>query len=315
MAKIVRTGVIGGGVMGRNHLRVLAALPQAELVGVVEPHAGSRSAVAAVVQTAHFDTVDDLLQAGVDAAVVAVPTIAHHAIAKRLMQAGVHVLVEKPIAKTIEEADDLIATAKATSRVLQVGHIERFNPAAMVLKNAIANEPIISISITRVGPFPPRIDDVGIVIDLGVHDIDLVSWLAGSPIAERQVALAQTRGGHEDTAFLQFRTANGTLAHINANWLTPYKERKIEVATTTRFLVCDLLLRTVTEFSDYRADGSYVSRTHSVPFAEPLRSELEAFLGAVTARTPPAIPGEDGRRALEIALACLADANRAKMAK
>lgn len=300
-------GVVGGGVMGRNHLRVLGGLPNVDIVGLVEPSKASRDLLPAASPVTIFDSVDELIAAGAKAAIVAVPTVAHHQVARRLIDAGLHVLVEKPIAKTVAEADDLISHAAARKVVLQVGHIERFNPAAVVLKKAIGDEPIISISITRVGPFPPRIDDVGIVIDLGVHDIDLVRWLARSPITERQPAFARTRGGHEDTAFLQFRTESGTLAHINANWLTPYKERKIEVATNTRFLVCDLLLRTVTEFSAYKEDGSFVSRNHPVPFAEPLRSELEAFVAAIVADKPVMATGEDGRLALATAIECLAN--------
>jgi predicted dehydrogenase len=226
-------------------------------------------------------------------------------------------LVEKPITATAAQAHHLIARAAAEGVVLTVGHIERFNPAVRTLYEAICGEDIISIAVSRVGPFPPRVDDVGIVIDLGVHDIDLIRWLSGSEIIENQSLLTRARGGHEDIAFLQFRLESGALAHINTNWLTPFKERRISVSTPERFIVCDMLLRTVNEFSsfspgatDQLGHGSFVSRSLSVPFVEPLRAEIKAFLDAVEGKAPPAVSGEDGLRSLEVALACLGSAAR-----
>jgi predicted dehydrogenase len=240
--------------------------------------------------------------------------VEHHAVAVKLIEAGVHLLIEKPIAATSAEAHDLIARAEAKGTVLTVGHVERFNPAIRTLHEAINGEEIISIAISRVGPFPPRISDVGIVTDLGVHDIDLIRWLSGSDIVEHQSLLTRARGQHEDIAFLQFRLANGALAHINTNWLTPFKERRISVSTAKRFIVCDMLLRTVNEYSGFSADGgaeklshgSFVSRSLSVPFVEPLRAEIEAFIAAARGKAPVAVSALDGARSLEVALACLA---------
>jgi predicted dehydrogenase len=309
----LRLAVIGAGSMGRNHARILASLPSVDLVAIVDPDAETREQVARLAQTEGMSDVDEVIARGIDAAVVAVPTVEHHRVAAKLIDAGVHLLIEKPIAASTAEARDLIARSASKGIVLTVGHVERFNPAIRTLFEAINGEEIISIAISRVGPFPPRISDVGIVTDLGVHDIDLIRWLSGSEIVEHQSLLTRARGQHEDIAFLQFRLANGALAHINTNWLTPFKERRISVSTAKRFIVCDMLLRTVNEFSGFMPDGvpdrlaqgSFVSRSLSVPFVEPLRAEVDAFLDAIRGRAPVMVSGHDGARALEVALTCL----------
>lgn len=309
----LRTAVIGVGSMGRNHARVLAELNGSELVAIVDSNAAIRADVAAATGAAGLSDVGEAIALGLDAAVVAVPTAHHHAVVGQLLNAGVHVLVEKPIAARREEAQDLIRLAEVNKRILTVGHIERFNPAVRTLVETLGDEPIISITISRVGPFPPRINDVGIVIDLGVHDIDLIRWIGRSEIVEQQALFTRTRGVHEDIALLQFQLENGTLAQLNTNWLTPFKERKISVSTAKRFVVCDMLLRTVNEYSGFASDlgavglgpGGYVSRSLNVPFGEPLRAELEAFLAAVRGKSDVSVSGFDGLRSLEVALSCV----------
>lgn len=299
--------------MGRNHARILHTLDRAELAAIVDTSESVREQASNVFGCPVFGNLDDLIAHGIDAAVVAVPTVEHHATATRLIEAGVHLLVEKPIAATLAEAHDIIGRAKARGIVLTVGHVERFNPAIRAMHEAIGNESIISIAISRVGPFPPRISDVGIVTDLGVHDIDLIRWLGRSEIVQNQSLLTRARGFHEDIAFLQFRLESGALAHINTNWLTPYKERRISVSTRTRFIVCDMLLRTVNEYSGFVADttpnrlshGSFVSHSLSVPFVEPLRAEIDSFLDAVQGKGPVEVTGHDAARCLEVALECL----------
>lgn len=310
----VRVGVIGGGAMGRNHARILSHVDRAALTAVVDSSEAVRAQAVAHFGCPAFATVEEAIEHGLDAAVVAVPTIHHHATATKLIEAGVHLLVEKPIAKSLDEANDMIRRAQAKGVVLTVGHVERFNPAIRTLHETIGDEDIISIAISRVGPFPPRISDVGIVTDLGVHDIDLIRWLGRSEIVQNQSLLTRARGVHEDIAFLQFRLASGALAHINTNWLTPFKERRISVSTATRFIVCDMLLRTVNEYSGFAPDanpgklshGSFVSRSLSVPFVEPLRAELDSFLDAMEGKGEVEVTGYDATRSLEVALECLA---------
>jgi predicted dehydrogenase len=186
-----------------------------------------------------------------------------------------------------------------------VGHVERFNPTVEAIKDAIRDEDILSIAITRVGPFPPRMSNVGVVIDLAVHDIDLIRWFTGSDIAEVQPQLSNAVAEREDIALLQFRTTSGVLAHINTNWLTPFKARNVTIATRNKYIMGDLLTRQVTECFGFQPDGSYSMRHLSVGHAEPLRAELQAFVGAIRDGTEPAVTGEEGVASLEIAIRCL----------
>ena len=229
----------------------------------------------------------------------------HRDIALACINRGVHVLVEKPIASTVEEGRAIIAAARRAGVTLMVGHVERFNPAVQAIKDAIRNEDILSIAITRVGPFPPRMSNVGVVIDLAVHDIDLIRWFTDSEIVEVQPQLKSAVAEREDIALLQFRTASGVLAHINTNWLTPFKARNVTVATRNKYIMGDLLTRQVTECFGFQPDGSYSMRHLSVGHAEPLRAELQAFVAAVRDGTAPAVTGEEGVAGLEIATRCL----------
>jgi hypothetical protein len=224
-----------------------------------------------------------------------------------------HVLVEKPITSSVEEGREIIAAARRAGVTLMVGHVERFNPAVQAIKEALRDEDILSIAITRVGPFPPRMSNVGVVIDLAVHDIDLISWFTESEIVEVQPQLSSAKAEREDIALLQFRTASGVLAHINTNWLTPFKARTVHVATKRKYVIGDLLTRQVTECFGFQPDGSYSMRHLSVGHAEPLRSELSAFVASVRSSSRPQVTGEEGVASLEIAIRCL-DSRPADMA-
>jgi UDP-N-acetylglucosamine 3-dehydrogenase len=217
----------------------------------------------------------------------------------------VHVLVEKPIAPSVEEGRAIIAAARHASVALMVGHVERFNPTVEAIKDAICDEDILSIAITRVGPFPPRMSNVGVVIDLAVHDIDLIRWFTDSDIAEVQPQLSNAVAEREDIALLQFRTTSGVLAHINTNWLTPFKARNVTVATRGKYVMGDLLTRQVTECFGFKPDGSYSMRHLPVGHDEPLRAELIAFLSAVRTGEVPAVTGDEGVASLAIAIRCL----------
>ena len=303
--KVLRVGVIGVGVMGCNHARVLAEMPGVELAGVVDTDDKQAEFVGRTLNCATFAEVGQLLDAGVDAVSIAAPTHLHRDIAIACIERGIHVLVEKPIAPTVEEGREIIAAARRAGVSLMVGHVERFNPAVQAIKDALKGEDILSIGITRVGPFPPRMSNVGVVIDLAVHDIDLISWFTGSEITEVQPQTSSIKAEREDIALLQFRTASGVLAHINTNWLTPFKARTVHVATKRKYIIGDLLTRQVTECFGFQPDGSYSMRHLSVGYAEPLRSELAAFVSAVRSGSRPAVTGEEGVASLEIAIRCL----------
>ena len=301
----LRIGVIGVGVMGSNHARVLSELPGIELAGVVDADRKQRELVARRVGCPAFADLDALFARGVDAVTIAAPTHLHRDIAIACASRGIHILVEKPIAPTIEEGRDIVAAASRAGVTLMTGHVERFNPAVESFTRAIKGEQILSIAITRVGPFPPRMSNVGVVIDLAVHDIDLIRWFTGSEIVEIQPQTSSAVAEREDIALLQFRTASGVLAHINTNWLTPFKARNIHIATRDKYLIADLLTLQVTECFGFQPDGSYSMRHLSVGYAEPLRSELLAFINAIRTGEKPAVTGDEAVASLEIAIRCL----------
>src|ERR1700716_3554376 len=178
----LRVGVVGAGVMGSNHARVLAGLPDTTLVGVVDPLPAHRARATELTGCRTFASLDELVAEGIDAVTIAAPTHLHHEIALACIAREIHVLVEKPIASSVEEGRDIVDAARRAGVTLMVGHVERFNPAVAAIKAAISGEDILSIAITRVGPFPPRMSNVGVVIDLAVHDIDLIRWVTGSAI-------------------------------------------------------------------------------------------------------------------------------------
>src|SRR5262245_18433012 len=291
--------------MGSNHARVFAGLPKVQLVGVADPDPEQRELVTRVLGCPAVENLEALLKLGIDAVTIAAPTHLHREIALTCIARGIHILVEKPIASTVEEGREIVTAAQRAGVTLMVGHVERFNPAVQAIKEAIRNEDILSIAITRVGPFPPRISNVGIVIDLAVHDIDLIRWFTDSDIVEVQPQLSSAVAAREDIALLQFRTASGVLAHINTNWLTPFKARNVTVATRKKYVMGDLLTRQVTECFGFQPDGSYSMRHLSVGHAEPLRAELSAFLVAIRNGSTPAVTGEEGVASLDIAMRCL----------
>src|SRR6267142_1090692 len=301
----LRVGVIGAGVMGSNHARVLAGLPDTTLVGIVDPLPAHRARATELTGCHTFASLDELLAAGIDAVTIAAPTHLHHEIALACIARNIHVLVEKPIASSVEEGRDIVAAARRADVTLMVGHVERFNPAIAAIKQAISGEDILSIAITRVGPFPPRMSNVGVVIDLAVHDIDLIRWFTESDIVEVQPQLSSAVAEREDIALLQFRTASGVLAHINTNWLTPFKARNVIVATRDKYVQGDLLTRQVTECFCFQPDGSYSMRHLSVGHAEPLRAELLAFVKSIRDDEKPVVGGDEGVASLEIAIQCL----------
>jgi predicted dehydrogenase len=301
----LRLGVVGVGVMGANHARVLADLAEVKLVGIADSDQKQRELVSGTLGCAGHADVEALIAAGVDAVTIAAPTHLHRDLALTCIRHGVHILVEKPIASSVEEGRAIIAAARRAGVTLMVGHVERFNPAVEAIKTAIREEDILSIAITRVGPFPPRMSNVGVVIDLAVHDIDLIRWFTDSDIVEVQPQLSNAIAEREDIALLQFRTASGVLAHINTNWLTPFKARSVTVATRKKYIMGDLLTRQVTECFGFQPDGSYSMRHLSVGHAEPLRAELQAFINAIRLGEPPAVTGEEGVASLEIAIRCL----------
>src|SRR5258708_8504077 len=300
--RLLRVGVVGVGVTCRTQARALPDLPGVKLVGVADPDDKQGQFVSGALGCLEFSGVEPLLAEGVAAVPIAAATHLHRDLALCCIKRGVHVLVEKPIAPSVEEGGAIIAAARHARVALMVGHVERFNPTVEAIKDAICGEDILSIAITRVGPFPPRMSNVGVVIDLAVHDIDLIRWFTDSEITEVQPQLSNAVAEREDIALLQFRTTSGVLAHINTNWLTPFKARNVTIATRNKYVMGDLLTRQVTECFGFQPDGSYSMRHLSVGHAEPLRAELQAFVAAIHDGREPAVTGEEGVASLEIAI-------------
>jgi UDP-N-acetylglucosamine 3-dehydrogenase len=302
---VLRIGVVGVGVMGSNHARVLSDCPGVKLVGVADPDPKHGRLIAEMVGCAWVPDIHALMDLGIAAVTIAAPTHLHHDLALAAIGRGVHVLVEKPIASTVAEGIAIAEAAQKAGVALMVGHVERFNPAVKAVKDALEGEQILSIGITRVGPFPPRMSNVGVVIDLAVHDIDLIRWFTDSEIAEVQPLLAAARAQREDIALLQFRTESGVLAQINTNWLTPFKARTVHVATRRKYVIADLITRQVTECFGFQPDGSYSMRHPPVGHTEPLRAELLAFAQAIRSGKTPEVSGKEGVASLEVAIRCL----------
>jgi predicted dehydrogenase len=302
---MIKVGVIGLGTMGRNHVRVYSELPDVELAGIADADHGLTQSLAKKYRTTPFSDYQDLLQEDLDAVSIAVPTSLHREVALAAADAGANMLVEKPIAESVLAASSIIEAASKNQVRLMIGHIERFNPVIPVIKKEIEGTEVSLIEITRIGPFPPRIRDVGVVIDVATHDIDLLRYITGSEFKKIYSLTSRNLAPHEDAAILLFQMENGVLARVTVNWLTPFKVREINIATKEKFIKASLIDQKVTTHSKYKENDSYLVRELSVPFGEPLKLELEAFISSIKYSTPPPISGEDGLRSLEIAMKCL----------
>jgi UDP-N-acetylglucosamine 3-dehydrogenase len=304
----VRLAIVGTGVMGANHARVAMRTPGVDLVGVVDIDEQKRSSLAGANNTKHAASIGELMkQTGVDAVVVASPTKFHHELAVECLDAGLHVLVEKPIASTVEEAHDMSARAKKTGVVLTVGHIERFNPAVREL--LVQSQAPIHIQLDRVGPFTPRVSD-NVVIDLMIHDLDLARMLARSEVSSVQ-AIHQsphTTGPDMSIALLTFE--NGVTASVTASRISQQRLRRIFITEKDSVMAGDLIRQDVMihrmQHVEYVSDGGARIRQSGMvemPFIEnrnePLAEELKAFVGAIQNGTPT-VTADDGIAALHL---------------
>ena len=303
----LKVGVIGLGAMGKKHARVYSELPGVELVGVADVDYQLTQSLAEKYHTVPFNNYKQLLKQRLDAVSIAVPTSLHKELGVEVARAAVNMLVEKPIAHTLEAAREIIKSAEENNLKLMVGHIERFNPAISVIKNAIEGAEVSLIEITRIGPLPPRIKDVGVIIDLATHDIDLIRYLTGSEFKRIYSLTSRNFVQYEDVAILLFEMANGVLARVTVNWLTPYKVREINIATKEKYLKASLIDQKVVEYSRCSGNDSSLAKEISVPFCEPLKLELKAFIDSISNNTQPPISGEDGLKALEVAIQCLSN--------
>lgn len=322
MSEVLRAGLVGLGVMGRNHARILASLPGVELVGVADPD-GARSALSGDV--AVVPDVADLISVGIDYAVVAAPTSFHLDIGRQLASAGVHTLIEKPLAKATDEAMALADMFEHAGLVGAVGHIERYNPALQAARERIAAGELgdlYQVATRRQSPFPARIADVGVVLDLATHDIDLTRWLTGSAFASVAASTAHKSGrAHEDLVAFVGTLNNGAVSSHLINWLTPVKDRSVSVTGERGTFLIDLLSADLTYCENGKVDTEWsdiarfrgVSEGDVTRFAiakpEPLRTEHEQFRNAVLGEAADIVTMADGARVVQVAQAVLESAS------
>jgi predicted dehydrogenase len=291
----VRVGVVGLGQWGRHHARIYAGFPDVELAGVVDLNKAELRAVVNRYRTTGFTDYRDLL-GKVDAVSIVVPTVLHHEVARVFLNAGVHVLVEKPMTATVAEAEELVALAERRDLVLAVGHVERFKPAVRRLME-LARDPLF-IQARRVRPFDrSRVMDVGVVMDLMIHDIDIVLSLAGGRVREVGGLGVQIHNSHEDLAVAHLTFSSGCVAWLLASRVSADKVAEIEVTTPTRAIRLDYHKQQI-------ALHPFGGETEQMAIKgdEPLRAELRHFVHCVQGLELPIVRGEDGLRALEVAL-------------
>ncbi len=303
MNKILRLGVVGVGSIGKEHVRILSKLKDCVLVGIVDTDQQLAAVVAERFSTRRFKKPDDLFAQNIDAISICTPTSSHFRIARTAIEKNIHSLIEKPITKTISQAKKLIDLAEKKKLKLMVGYVERFNPIVAVIKRRIKGETVISINFTRVGPVPPKVGDIGITLDLATHDIDLLRYLLETDFKKIK-SVSSTQNNREDAAVLSFKLGNGTIASIVTNWYTPYKVRKIEIATKNKFIVGDFILQEVHEHYNYKVGGTYSTKVIPVKKTEPLKEELKAFVESIKLDKITKVTGEDGLEALKIAVRC-----------
>ena len=325
-AKPLRVAVVGAGAFGRNHLRVYRELEQAgapvELAAVVDPNEAARSAATAKYAIPGFASIDECLAAcKPDAASLCVPTVHHAVCAQTLLAAGVDLLIEKPLAASLAEADEIVRLVHELGRTVQVGHLERFNPAVRAVRGLL-NHPMF-FEVHRLSVFTPRSLDVDVVLDLMVHDLDIVLSLVASPVREVRAVGLPVLSPRVDIANVRLEFENGCVANFTASRVSTERVRKMRFFQPHQYLSLDfarqdLLLIDVAAASGLGpaqlaalagaataggqpAPGMSLRKVPVEP-GEPLRLEIESFLNAVRGRTQPVVTAEDGRAALALAL-------------
>jgi len=304
MSRRVKIGVIGVGSLGQNHARIYASLPEAELVGVCDVDAERAANIGALYGTTAFTRIEEL--AGlVEALSVVVPTDKHREVADKLIEKGLHLLVEKPIAATTAEAEEMVAFAQKKGVILQVGHIERFNPVMTFLEQ-MANNPRF-IEAHRLAPYPPpregllpRGTEVSVVLDLMIHDLEVILHLVGSPVREIRAVGVPVLSGSEDIANVRLQFENGCVANVTASRISPERMRKIRVFLEDTYVSLDYQNQTGELFRKTQAG---IAR-EDVPIekGEPLANELLSFVRCVAGRDRPVVSGEHAAEALKLAV-------------
>jgi predicted dehydrogenase len=305
-ARSIRVGVFGTGALGRHHTRLLSQLPEATLVGIHDPRPETAAAIAAEYGCRVWED-PWALAAEIEAAVVASPTVTHADIGCRLLRSGVHVLVEKPIAASLEEADRLLEAAAARGKVLGVGHVEFFNPAVQELLGATLAvlAPPRFLEIQRLAVFTPRSLDVDVVLDLMIHDIQILHALDPSPVAEVRATGIRVLSPKVDIANARIELESGCVANLTASRVSAERVRKLRAFLPSRYYSLDYQAQEIKGYKlvDEAGKRSIAPADLAVDKGEPLRRELESFLAAARGEGGLVVDGTQGRRALATAIA------------
>jgi len=307
--KKIRIGVVGAGHLGSLHTKIYAALKHKldiTLVGVCDVKKSVAKEVARKYNTTYFTNYHDLIDK-VDAVSIVVPTSLHYAVAKDFLKAGIDVLIEKPLTKTLEEANELITLAKAKDLIMQVGHIERFNSAVRAIEPLLKTPKFIECQ--RLGSISrkKRVKDVGVVLDLMIHDIDIILGLVNSKVKNIEAVGTSTVSDHEDLANVRLTFQNNAIADITASRITNQETRKIRIFQEESYILLDFLHQEAFLFKG--ADKKLHKEKIRIKKKEPLKVELKAFINSVATRKKPIVSGHEGKQALEVALAILEKIN------
>jgi predicted dehydrogenase len=298
--KKIRVAVVGTGEFGRNHARVYRELEAVEFVGVYDQNGERAASVAAEFKTQVFTNLE-VLRGSVDAASVAVPTVQHAAVGCQLLEMGLDVLVEKPMATNLAEADALLEAANRNHRILQVGHVERFNPAVLAVE-PILNHPLF-FEVHRLGVFTPRSLDVDVIYDVMIHDLDILLALVKQPVVEVKAVGIPVLTDKVDIAHARLEFAGGAVANVTASRVSTERVRKMRFFQQREYISLDYARRDALRVGVKQAGPQPQFAFEKLPTqaVEPLRGELEAFVDAVRTRRPPRTNGATGRAALELA--------------
>jgi predicted dehydrogenase len=297
----IRVAVVGCGEFGRNHARVYKEIESAMLAGVFDADASRAAAFANEFGTRAFSSLE-ALRGEVDAVSVAVPTIAHADVGCRLMEQGMDVLVEKPMAVDLAEADALVDAAHRNSRILQIGHVERFNPAVLAVE-PILNRPLF-FEVHRLGVFTPRSLDVDVIYDLMIHDLDILLALVGEPVTEVKAVGIPVLTDKVDIAHARLEFAGGAVANVTASRVSTERVRKVRFFQQHEYISLDYARRDAMRVRVNRPgpEPDFGFEKLDAAAVEPLRAELEAFLDSVRTRKQPKTDGISGRASLELAV-------------
>ena len=315
----IKVAVIGAGNMGKNHVRVFSEQNDVELVGVVDLNENIGKDIANKFNTNFYKNYKEIIN-GVDAVSIVVPTKFHYEVARNFLNANVDVLIEKPITLNLKEADELIKIAGKNRSILQVGHVERFNPAIIELNRYIKPDEIISIDASRIS-FDARITDSGVVLDLMIHDIDIILSLINDKIEDISAYGIKLKGEHEDFATALIKFKNGVIANLTASRITQRRERKLKITQKDDYIKVDYMNKILEVYkqakSEYITEDKNVRFIYSdiverpyIPQEEPLKAELKSFINCIKNRKNPVVDGEAGRKALELALKILDKINK-----